>query len=88
MTGEPTWDSSVLDHNHEDEDQWLDAVSELDTDSSHNLFDEFGNYRYRIDVQSVRFLNAHAEPETADGIVDRCVLHAHTSEVDNKQFPS
>ncbi len=43
LTSELDWDPSVLDHSHEDE-QWFDAVSDLEADPTTNLFDEFGNY--------------------------------------------
>jgi hypothetical protein len=47
LTSDVDWDPTVLDHNLDDDDKWFDAVSDLQTDPTTNLFDEFGNYRKR-----------------------------------------
>ena len=41
-----------MDHALDDDEQWFDAISELEADPTMNLFDEFGNYRRRVIVQS------------------------------------
>ena len=48
MTSDVDWDPSQLDHNLNDDEQWFDAISELQDDSLNSLFDEFGNYRKRV----------------------------------------
>ena len=32
LTGETDWDPSILDHDHADDDQWADALSDLEAD--------------------------------------------------------
>lgn len=80
MTGENTWDPSVLDHSHDPDDDWYDAISTVQKDPGHNLFDEFGNYRYRVAVQSYEFLRERAERDDLDSVFARCVLHAYNNE--------
>ena len=58
LTSEEDWDPTVLDFEH-DEDDWYDAVSELEGNPHANLFDEFGNYRRRVLVQELQFLDAY-----------------------------
>ena len=53
MTGDIEWDPSILDHKLTGDDQWYDALSDLEADPSTNLFDEYGNYRQRVTVQHV-----------------------------------
>ena len=48
LTSELDWDPSVLDHDLTDDKQWYDAITDLETDPTTNLFDEFGNYRHRV----------------------------------------
>jgi hypothetical protein len=47
LTLQADWIPSVLDHTLDDDDDWLDAISELPEDPTESLFDEFGNYRHR-----------------------------------------
>ena len=67
FTSELEWDPSVLDHALDDDEQWFDAVSELEADPTMNLFDEFGNYRRRVIVQSSEV------EQDIDDIIDRYV---------------
>ena len=53
LTGELEWNPSVLDHALTDDEQWYDAISDLEADPTTNLFDEYGNYRQRVAVQFV-----------------------------------
>ena len=74
LTSEDNWDPSVLDFEH-DEDDWYDAVKELEGNPHANLFDEFGNYRHRMledntqqvidhDIQNIMEANEYEhEPE-------------------------
>ena len=74
LTSEDNWDPSVLDFEH-DEDDWYDAVKELEGNPHTNLFDEFGNYRHRMledntqqvidhDMQDIMEVNEYEhEPE-------------------------
>jgi hypothetical protein len=53
-----------------------DSLSEeLDADPTTNAFDEFGNYRHRVIVQSAAFF-ARQSTDTLDDVVDRCVYDA------------
>ena len=79
LTSELDWDPSVLDHIHEDE-QWFDAISDLEADPNTNLFDEFGNYRHRVTVQLSECLERPAD-SPIDDIIDHCVYNAHSSQI-------
>jgi hypothetical protein len=56
LTSELEWDPSVLDHDHLDDDQWFDALSDIESNPNTNLFDEFGDYHHRIVVQCAEYL--------------------------------
>ena len=79
LTSDSTWDPLVLDHNLSDDEQWFDAVSDLQDDPTTNLFDEFGNYRKRVVVQDCEFFDALDELPTLESEVDYCVMY-HTLE--------
>jgi hypothetical protein len=51
MTSKLDWNPAALDHAFTDEEQWFDAVTDLESDPLSNLFDEFGQYRHRVTVQ-------------------------------------
>jgi hypothetical protein len=53
LTNELEWDPSVLDHALTDDEQWYDAISDLEADPTTNLFNEYGNYRKHVTVQYV-----------------------------------
>ena len=75
LTDESTWDTTVLDHNLTDDEQWYDAVSDLQDDPTTNLFDEFGNYRNRVTVQESEFFDALDELPGISEEVDHCVMY-------------
>jgi len=72
LTSELDWDPRQLDIALEDDDQWFDAVSDIEGDPFTNLFDEFGNYCHPVVVQST---NLHP---SIDDIVKCCVYAAQT----------
>ena len=87
LTSDLDWDPTVLDHSH-DSEQWYDAVSELEDESSTNLFDAFGNYRHRVTVQLSESINRHDHFSNGsdlgldlDNTIDKCVYHAHSSKI-------
>ena len=50
LTNELEWDPSVLDHALANDERWYDAISDLEANPTTNLFDEYGNYRKRVDI--------------------------------------
>ena len=54
----------------EDDDQWFNAISDIEGDPFTNLFDEFGNYCHCVIVQST---DLHP---SIDDILDCCVYAA------------
>ena len=75
LTEDKDWDPSVLEHTLSDDDQWFDAVSDLQDDPSTNLFDEFGNYCKRVTVQeSDQFFDTEQEFRSETELVDECIL--------------
>jgi hypothetical protein len=51
-TSDAVWDPTVLDHKVDNDPDWFDAISELESNPFHNLFDEHGNYHKRVLVQT------------------------------------
>ena len=45
-TSDEEWDPTVLDHTLTDDEQWYDAISDLQEGILHSPFDTFGNYCY------------------------------------------
>jgi hypothetical protein len=99
LTSELEWDPSVLDHDHLDGDQWFDTLSDLDPNPNTNLFDEFGDYRHRVVVQSAEYFRRSSD-HPLDNLIDQCVYHSkllppydslmhdlHTSASDDLAYP-
>jgi len=92
LTSDVDWDPTVLDHDLDDDEEWYDAISDLQSDPTTNLFDEFGNYRKRVVVQETAYFDAleYEEPST-DDVVDECVmrrtLELYEHEVNDKGPP-
>ena len=72
LTEETVWDPTVLDHDLEDNEQWMDALTDLETNPSTNLFDECGNYRKRVEIDHVDYLWRSNE-DNLDATIDLCV---------------
>jgi hypothetical protein len=71
MTGDTTWDPSVLDYDACDDENWFDSLEEIE-DGIMDTFDEFGNYRKR--VQS----NFHdMDPTDIEDAADFASYHAY-----------
>ena len=79
LTSDVDWDPTVLDHTLDDDEQWYDAISDLQSDPTTNLFDEFGDYRNRVEVNQL----------SAEVIVDMAVmqrtLELHEHDVIDKE---
>ena len=76
LTSDKDWDPSVLDHTLDDNEDWYNAVSDLQIDPATNLFDEFGNYHNCTVVQEV-FFDSAQEPAMISELIDECVLLNH-----------
>jgi hypothetical protein len=85
LTSDVDWDPMVLEHTLDDDDEWFDAVSDLQTDPTTNLFDEFGNYRKCtvvveendtfFDTTTAVANKVTPEMPNIDFITDDCILH-------------
>ena len=75
LTSELEWNPSVLDHDPTEDEQWFDAISEP-IEHLPTAFDEFGNYRHRVNVQHADYLTRGSD-RSADSYIDHCVYHAH-----------
>ena len=88
FTSELEWNPTVLDHVLTDDDQWYDAVTDLEADPTMNLYDEFGNYRRRVVVQCAE--NGSTDQtvpyEGIDDLIDRCAYSAYHTSI-FKDFP-
>ena len=82
-TGDIDWDPGVLDHTLDDDDNWFDAISDLEAHPFSSLFDEFGDYRKRMIVQDVDITDRDSETlsffdavDSLDACVDTAVYVA------------
>ena len=76
LTSEVEWDPSVLDLDIDDNQEWFDAISDDPDCPSLQLFDAYGDYLKRVEVNCY----------TRSDYVDHCVLY-HTNKhitYDNK----
>jgi hypothetical protein len=49
----------MLDHTLDDDENWFDAISDLESHPFCNLFDEFGNYHKHVIVQEIQIAGAN-----------------------------
>ncbi len=75
LTSEIDWDPGQLDLTLEDDENWYDAISDLAADPFTNLFDEYGDYRHRVEVQSTKVV------DSLEDIIDRCVHTATAHDI-------
>ncbi|KAG7345437.1 hypothetical protein IV203_032968 [Nitzschia inconspicua] len=77
LTSDNTWDPSVLDFDHEEEDdQWFDAIEHQEAHPYSELFDEYGNYRRRVIVQLSDTLSRPSS-DPHEHLIDLCIVHAN-----------
>ncbi|KAG7373906.1 hypothetical protein IV203_013001 [Nitzschia inconspicua] len=77
LTSDNTWDPSVLDFDHEEEDdQWFDAIEHQEAHPYSELFDEYGNYRRRVIVQLSETLS-RPSGDPHEHLIDQCIVHAN-----------
>jgi len=72
LTSELDWDPGQLDLALDDDDNWFDAVSDLPADTFSSLFDEYGDYRHRVEVQATELV------DSIEDIIDRCTYAAYS----------
>jgi hypothetical protein len=72
-TSELEWDTSVLDHDLKEDEQWRE-VPELDSS-----FDEIGDYKHRVIVQHLAYFHSQ-DGYLLDDVMAQCVLDAQTSQ--------
>jgi hypothetical protein len=78
LTSELEWDPTVMDHEFTDDSQWGDDAPAKSSILTNDSYDEFGQYRYRVQV------NQHCYFARLDGFdindhIDRCVFAAHAT---------
>jgi len=82
LTGDADWDPGVLDHDLDDHETWFDAISDIPLDPPPSAFDEVGDYRKRVVVQSHDVLDQQHDWGVSESLVDACVMmhtyQAHT----------
>lgn len=79
MTSDNVWDPTQLDHTYDDVEEWYDAVTKLEDNELYNLFDEYGNYRHRTEVQTHEHATDTDEltHDDIDDAVHRCICNIH-----------
>jgi hypothetical protein len=76
LTSKTVWDPSMLDHDLEEEDeQWMDALSDLEANPLMNLFNEYGDYCKHVEVNNADNLWCPDE-NNIKVIINQCVLYA------------
>ena len=76
LTSELEWDPTVMDHEFTDESQWGDDAPAQSSLLTHDSYDEFGQYRYRVQVNQHSYF-ARLDGLDIDDHIDRCVFAAH-----------
>jgi hypothetical protein len=83
MTSELEWDSSVLDHEFKEDEQWGDPSAIPST------FNDVGEYKHRVALQHHSYFQ-HQDGNLTDDIIDQCIFVTHSSpstyEFDNTLF--
>jgi hypothetical protein len=83
MTSELEWDSSVLDHEFKEDEQWGDPSTIPST------FNDVGEYKHRVALQHHSYFQ-HQDGNLTDDIIDQCIFVTHSSpstyEFDNTLF--
>ena len=51
LTSEEDWDPSTMDLDVKNDELWYDSVTDDHKYSINQRFDEYGNYRHRVEVQ-------------------------------------
>ena len=70
LTGDMTWDPTVLDHNHADDETWYDAMPNEPDGTQNMLFDEIGNCHKRTVMDAeMHFFDALEPAEDPDDAV-------------------
>jgi len=72
LTSELDWDPGQLDLALDDDDNWYDAASDLAADPFTSLFDEYGDYWHRVEVQATTVV------ESMEDIIDQCTYAAYS----------
>ncbi|MEL7196229.1 MAG: reverse transcriptase domain-containing protein [Bacteroidota bacterium] len=90
MTSDQVWDPTQLDHTYNDVEEWYDAVTKLENNELYNLFDEYGNYRHRTEVQMHDYTTASSDThhDNPDDIVHQCILttRQHTVSTSKRDY--
>ena len=79
LTSEEEWDPSKLDLDVDKDEDWYDAISDENHYTINQKFDEYGNYRHRVEVQSTSIKSIHES-------VDNCVIY-HTNKHLSESIP-
>jgi hypothetical protein len=87
MTAETDWDPSVIDHALDEDEHWFDAVEALEENPTINVFDEYGNYKYRVHDDACGppptkdpSLNEET-PASIEHLIIECMQACHTASV-------
>ena len=85
VTHEAVWEPDVLDFDHS-KDSYYEHDDTLEKyDSNYDMFDAFGNYRYRVVMEHGAYLSNDfdvADPvDNIDLTIDACILDVHTTSV-------
>ncbi len=87
MTSDIDWDPSVLDNIIDDEDvRWYDAVSTEAESPPQPTFNEFGDYRFRVNVQHA-FRYVPFGDDVIDDVIDHCIYSVHDLETQIARAP-
>ena len=85
---EHEWDPTIFDSGFKKEENWFDALLELDEDPTSNLFDEYGNYCLR-EISSAKFPSKTMEVNARciDGEIHKDWWNCDGNDDNLPQFP-
>jgi hypothetical protein len=81
LTSKVEWDLTVLDHEFTDESQWVEDKPEIIDLISASAYNEFGQYRHRVEVNKHVYISSFDSDNITDHI-NQCVVNAHSTEVE------
>jgi hypothetical protein len=77
LTSKVEWDPTFLDHEFTDESQWGEDNPAIFDLISASAYDEFGQYRHRVEVNKHVYFSRF-NCDNIDDHIDQCVVNAHS----------
>ena len=93
LTADGEWDPKVLDNSISENDNWFDAVADLEQTLDDDRFDSHGKYRHHVVTQNteLHFFDAFEDLPTYEEAIDNIVMcnlsaNEHELKVKDKDY--